>query len=237
MKYKAVIFDLFGTLIEKFSLREGNDVLGRMASVLGAPLDDFRRLYFSTFNERGLGVFRSIEENIEYIGGRLGLHPEDSKIKLAGRIDLEYTARLLKPRQGATEVLSNLKAQGYKTGLISDCSTSIPGMLSSLPFISLIDVPVFSSFVGILKPDPRIYKIALERLAVTAGKCLYIGDGDDQELTGAAQAGMHPVLIRDPYEDSTDVHRVGAEAKDWDGPAISSLREVLDLVKEGGDEV
>ena len=41
---------------------------------------------------------------------------------------------------------------------------------------------------------------------------------------------MHPVLIRNPYEDSTDVHRVNAEAAEWDGPVISSLKEVLALV-------
>jgi putative hydrolase of the HAD superfamily len=61
--------------------------------------------------------------------------------------------------------------------------------------------------------------------------CLYIGDGDEHELTGAAQVGMHPVLIRDPYENRTDVHRVDAEAEKWEGPAISSLRDVLTLLE------
>jgi len=92
-------------------------------------------------------------------------------------------------------------------------------------------VAVLSSSAGVKKPDPRIYQLAVEQLAVEPKDCLYIGDGDSQELTGAAQVGMHPVLIRVPDEDSTDVYRVDAEAEDWDGPVISSLKEVLPLLE------
>ena len=42
---------------------------------------------------------------------------------------------------------------------------------------------------------------------------------------------MHPVLIHALNEDSVDVHRVNAETDKWDGPVISSLREVLTLVE------
>ena len=52
MKYQAVIFDLFGTLIDNFSLREHQSVLAQMASVLSAPPDDFTRLWFETSDHR-----------------------------------------------------------------------------------------------------------------------------------------------------------------------------------------
>ena len=99
-----------------------------------------------------------------------------------------------------------------------------------MPFAPLVDVAVFSCLEGVQKPAPRIYQLAVERLAVRPENCLYIGDGDSQELTGASQVGMYPVLIRNPDEDSTDVHRVDYEAGEWEGPVISSLREVLTLV-------
>lgn len=232
MKYKAVIFDLFGTLVDKFSLREHKGVLRQMASVLPAPPDDFIQLWFDTFNERGLGVFQTIEENVEYICGKLGIHPEDAQIKLAARINLDYAARTIKTCPHAMEVLSYLKSQGCKTGLITNCSASIPKILNDMPLASLIDVAVFSSLIGIQKPDPRIYEIAAQQLTVEPQYCLYIGDGDCQELTGAASVGMHPVLIRNPDEDSTDVHRVDYEADKWDGRVISSLKEVLTLVND-----
>lgn len=232
MKYEAVIFDLFGTLINKLSLRQHTDVLRQMASVVSVPSDDFVRLWFDTFNERGLGVFQNLEANVEYICERLGVHLDDARIKFAAKINIEYTARSIKPRPDAVQVLSYLKSHSYKAGLISNCSTSIPGILKGMSFAPLIDVSVFSSLIGIQKPEPRIYRMAAERLAVEPEKCLYIGDGDEHELTGAAQAGMHPVLIRDSSEDSTDVYRVNAETEQWDGPVISSLTEVLKLLSE-----
>jgi len=71
----------------------------------------------------------------------------------------------------------------------------------------------------------------MEQLAVEPDKCLYVGDGSSQELTGAAQVGMHPVLISIPSLDITDVHRIDTEAEEWDGPTISSLKDILSLVR------
>ncbi len=231
MKYKAVIFDLFGTLVHKFPLQEHKRVLSRMASVVSAPPHDFIRLWFDTFDERGLGIFPSIEANVEYICRKIGVQPENAQIELAAHINLEYAVQTVKPLPDATEVLSYLKSHGYKIGLISNCSSSIPQMVESIPFAPLIDVPVYSCLVGIQKPDPRIYQLAIEQLAVDPKDCLYVGDGDSQELTGASKVGMQPVLLRLPDENSTDVHRVDAERDVWDGPVIASLTEVLVLVK------
>jgi putative hydrolase of the HAD superfamily len=116
---------------------------------------------------------------------------------------------------------------GHKVGLISDCSPEIPHVWRETTLVSLVEAPVFSCVVGLKKPDPCIYHLACERLAVDPRACLYVGDGGSRELTGAAQVGMHPVLIRD--RDERDAFRVDSE--DWDGPTISTLREVLSLVR------
>ena len=57
---------------------------------------------------------------------------------------------------------------------------------------------------------------------------MYIGDGDSNELTGALQVGMYPVMIRVPDE-TVDTYFVHREEK-WEGPVIKSLWEVLDLL-------
>ena len=92
-----------------------------------------------------------------------------------------------------------------------------------------MDATVFSCLAGVRKPDPRIYLLATEQLAVRPEECLYIGDGSSHELTGAASVGMHPVLIRVPYEDTPDAVRINEE--EWDGPRVSSLTEVLTLLE------
>jgi putative hydrolase of the HAD superfamily len=230
MEYRAIIFDLFGTLIEKLSLREHKAILRQMASTISVFPDDFVRLWFDTHDMRGLGVFKSLESNIDFICHELGAHPETEKIKLASEINIRYTASAMKLRPEALELISYLKSRGYKIGLISDCSAEIPKLFHNLPIAPLIDVTVFSSLVGMIKPDPRIYRLTAERLNVQPGECVFIGDGDSNELTGAAKVGMHPILISDPYENKADVYRVDAEAEKWAGPIISSLLEVLAMI-------
>ncbi len=202
-----------------------------MASVLSAPSEGLVRLWYDTFNERCTGVFQSVEANIDHVCQKLGVTIEDSQRSLAARIRLDLTVRSITPVPESIEVLSHLKSHGYKTGLISDCSSEIPAIWESTPFAPLIDVAIFSCKAGIKKPDPRIYRLATEQLAIGPEKCLYIGDGSSQELTGASAVGMHPVLIRDPDEDSTEVHRVNDEAEEWHGSTISSLKDVLTLVE------
>ena len=228
MKYSAVIFDLFGTLIDTSSRAEYERILSEMADVLIAPHEEFTKLWFDTFNLRTTGVLISPEGNIDYVCRQLGVSFTDTQLKQASRIRFNFTVDSLKPRPDALETLGFLRANGYKVGLISDCSTEVPTAWKDTPLAAMIDVPVFSCVAGIKKPDPRIYRMALERLGVEAKKCLYIGDGSSHELSDAQNVGMQPVLIRVPHEMSEDAYRIDEE--EWHGPAISSLSEVLDLL-------
>ena len=73
--------------------------------------------------------------------------------------------------------------------------------------------------------------MVVARLMVEPSKCLYVGDGGDNELAAADEIGMVPVLIRASHEDGADALRPNDEIKDFAGPKISSLKEVLNLVK------
>jgi putative hydrolase of the HAD superfamily len=229
MKYQAVFFDLFGTLVRNFSSREYQEVLNKMAIILDLSPVEFKKLWWETATERNTGSLNSIQASILYIGQKLGASPETSQIEKAIRVRLDFIKWMLTPRPYAVEVLSSLKSENYKIGLISDCSNDIPLVWDETPLALLFDEVIFSCSVGLKKPDPRIYELAVKRLDVNPGKCLFIGDGGSRELTGAARAGMHPVLIQ-PYGE-TELPQANSEAKDWRGPAISSLKEVLELVK------
>ena len=132
------------------------------------------------------------------------------------------------PRPEATDVLRNLKFRGLKIGLITDCSAEAPAEWPNTVLAPWFDVTIFSCLVGMKKPDPRIYKLALEKLGTLAGESIYIGDGSSQELSGAAAVGMTAVLLRAPGEHHPDVYRVDLE--DWSGQVVSSLKEVCFLV-------
>ena len=229
-KYKAVIFDLFGTLVDIYYQPDYYSVLREMMSILKTPHDDFVKLWRSTADQRVTGLFRTLEENLEYICRELNVPVNSSQIKLAKWVRFDYVALALTPREGAVEVLSHLKSDGYKIGLVSNCSAEPPVIWQNTLFAPFFDVTVFSSTAGIQKPDPRIYLMAAEQLKVKPESCLYIGDGDSHELTGATSVGMHPVLIRAAHEDSAIALRSNPEIESWRGPVITSLKEVLTLL-------
>lgn len=229
MKYEAVIFDLFGTLVANLHYGEYQGVLKQMASALTVSFDAFQQLWSETARERSLGVFQTSEDNIQYICKNLKVATDDTKLELVTKIKNNYVSNVMRPEQDTIDTLSYLRSKGMKIGLISNCSPETPLIWIETPLAPLVDVALFSSSVGIRKPDPRIYRQATEQLAVKPESCMYVGDGDSQELSGAARVGMHPVLIRLSGEDGTQPHL--ATREDWAQPVISSLTEILTLIE------
>jgi putative hydrolase of the HAD superfamily len=228
MTYKAVIFDLFGTLVDNFTVPEYQKVLEDMAAILGAPKEAFAKLWKDSFYLRTNGTHRTHVESIRFICGETGVKVTEEQVKEAAALRLDYTVRTLQPRKEAIPTIKKIKAMGYKVGLLSDCSPETPAAWPLTPFNGLFHVTIFSCEVGTKKPDPRIYQMACDGLGVKPQDCLYVGDGSSYELTGAKKVGLHPVMIRDPKENA-DTHFVDRE-DDWAGPQIAYLNEVLGLL-------
>ncbi len=231
MKYQAIIFDLFGTLVRNFSTKEYQEVLAQMAEAVSVPPSDFIQHWYGAARERntGTGGLQSIQDSVRHIGKVLGHNLTDAQIDSAIKARLDYIEWMLTPRPEAPEVIAYLKSKSYKIGLLSDSSIEIPLVWQKTPLACLFDVAVFSCLVGLKKPDPKIYELASERLGVPADKCLFIGDGGSRELSGAAKAGMHPVMI-EAYG-KAELPQSNSEAGEWTGLVISSLREVKGLIE------
>jgi putative hydrolase of the HAD superfamily len=231
LKYKAIIFDLFGTLIPSFSEREYRETVMRIAEDIPAPPEAFWKLWSATFNQSILGVFPSYEAKITHICHELGIVTNDQKIQAVAARMSAYAATSMVPRPEAREVLAYLKSRGLKIGLITDCASDAPTTWNKTSLAQFFDVTVFSCLVGMQKPNPGIYHLAIKQLGVEARDCLYIGDGGSQELTGASSVGMQAVQLRSPAEDLADAYVVDKE--DWQGKRIRSLKEVIILTDSG----
>jgi len=229
MKYKAVIFDLFGTLVDTSSRSAYASVLRKMAAVLKVPHDEFVQLWFDTFPHRTTGKLSSPEANIQFICDELKMQCNAVQVKEAIGIRLQFVVQSLEPRKDSVAVLREIKRRGMKIGLISDCSWEVPALWGNIALAGLVDVPLFSCSIGMKKPDPRIYKQSTDMLGVHPKDCIYVGDGSSNELNGAKKAGMFPVMIRVPYEKTPDAYRT--EEEEWHGPVISSLTEVLGFLE------
>ena len=227
MKFSAVIFDLFGTLVDGFS-SWADPMHSELVAALGVPHEPFTRLWRQTTEMRIIGTFQTVEASIEYVCGAIGAQIAAEQLSEAVAIRLRHTKRALNTRPHGVTTLHNLKNQGYKIGLLSNCSVEIPIIWQETAFANLVESPVFSCQARLKKPDPRIYHLAYERLGVRPEECLYVADGENHELKAAAMVGMHPVLIRTSSQETRG--EVLREAREWQGDAIYTLPEVLKLV-------
>ncbi|MGD0712535.1 MAG: HAD family hydrolase, partial [Bacteroidales bacterium] len=119
-RFQAVIFDLFGTVVENFSVSEYQEVLSAMAAVLGASAGDFMQAWMSTFAERTTRGSKRTEEDIELMCRQLGVQVGDQEVATVAQMRRDFTRRQMVPRTGALETLTELRAKGLKLGLISD---------------------------------------------------------------------------------------------------------------------
>ncbi len=228
MKYSAVIFDLFGTLIENLRREKFEEMLSEMASVLSVPSQDFIRSWNDTWKERSTGYFSTLESDILAICRSLNARPEEALLLKAAEIGRGFARTLLmRPRETGLLTLSKLKEAGYRIGLISNCAANVPSVWPGTPLAPLIDVPVFSCSVGLMKPDPRIFLLVCQRLMLTPRRCVYVADGNEGELTGASKVGMRSVLFCGPDEDPYDE---GQDRREWLGPTVFSLEEIPKLL-------
>jgi putative hydrolase of the HAD superfamily len=97
----------------------------------------------------------------------------------------------------------------------------VPPLWHNSSLAGLIDVQVFSCEEGLMKPDRRIFDLAIRRLGIEPNQCFYVGDGADDELEGARAIGMDAILLR-PGDTNPPHH--------WTGPELASLSEVLTLL-------
>ena len=228
MGLTAIIFDLFGTLVDDFGSSGAAAHIEEMAATLGVPCEPFNSVWRQTTEMRIIGAFDTVEANLEYVCKIINARPRAEQISQAVEIRMAYIKQMLRPKPDAVETLNRLKDDGYKTGLLSNCSIEIPLLWPQTPFAQIIDVPTFSSIAQLKKPDLCIYYLACERLGIAPDSCLYIADGENHELATAAKVGLHPVLIRTTSQRTGKLHQ---EAREWQGVTVTGLLEVVQLVK------
>jgi len=227
VKYKAVIFDLGGTLVTQPSHVEFTDSARKIASAVSAPLEDFVEMWFARFGGFTTGGYQDYQEYIRYVCGQIGHKTEDTLVNYAATIPFEITRRTATvPREGAIELLTHLKSDGCKIGLISDCAVDIPIVWLETLFVPFFDSTIFSCSVGMVKADPAIFSLALDELGLAPGDCLYIADGMRDELANAVKVGLDAVRLHIDAEIDENPMR-----EDWEGPVITSLMEVRELVE------
>ncbi len=99
------------------------------------------------------------------------------------------------PEPRAEAALRLARAHGLRVGVVSNSNGSIAAILASLGFAPHLDFVLDSFEVGVEKPDPRIFALALERAGVPPGEAVHVGDLYSVDVRGARAAGLDAVLL------------------------------------------
>jgi putative hydrolase of the HAD superfamily len=154
--------------------------------------------------------------------------PDDLREEVHAHLDSEFADAALWVRElpGSRAGLRALAETGIRLGIISNADGLIGQRLAVAEILQVgpgIGVPVEcvidSGAVGVMKPDPRIFHLALDAMAITPADAWYVGDMPGIDVIGARAAGLHPVLM-DPYEFHLDA--------DFD--RVASLTELATLL-------
>lgn len=215
---RPVIFDLFHTLIRGAD-EERDRVVGEMAVMVGVEPAALVAAYHATWRDRL--VRWDVEETVRILAGRLGGTPSDEAVALAGAHRRALARRVLASVSPATlDLLDALRAAGHPLGLVSNATSETAEAWPESALARRLDAAVFSCEIGLAKPDPAIYLAAADRLGVDPTECVFVGDGADGELAGAAAVGM--TVLRTTEHNDTD--------PSWDGRALATLADLPALL-------
>ena len=141
-----------------------------------------------------------------------------------GYVDEEIVTEIfntmwLKDRALFDDVIDTFKAikeKGLKIGIISDTGLSLKATLVALGLDDYIDCYTCSKEVGVMKPEPKIYLTALDKLGLKAEECIYVDDYDE-EVLGAQNLGFKAFRINRSEENKQDFD-------------IKSLKEIIKII-------
>jgi len=145
---------------------------------------------------------------------------DDFREEVHRHLDSEFAdaALWLRELPGAKEGIRALKETGVRLGIISNADGLIGQRLADLEILQVgpgigvdVECVIDSGAVGVMKPDQRIFHLALDAMDLAPEDAWYVGDMPGIDVVGARKAGMRPVLM-DPFELhlDADYDRVGS---------------------------
>jgi putative hydrolase of the HAD superfamily len=184
----AVLFDLFETLITESPVRP------RRASSLGESLglerDAFRAEWKNRRPRVMLGRLSFAEALADICRTLTGTVDVGAVQRLCDQRALEKAAAFAHSSDEVAALVTDLADHHVALGVISNCFEEDVRAWSAWPLARKFRCAMFSFAAGVAKPEAEIYRRAVRELGVQPSTTLFVGDGGDDELVGAEQAGL-----------------------------------------------
>jgi putative hydrolase of the HAD superfamily len=201
---RAILLDAHGTLLE-----------------LEPPAPALRRLMAERFGLEisPVAAQRAIAQEVSYYRSHLQEgHDDPSVDELRGRCSHvlrqalaaehvldhigadEFTQTLLaalqfRPYPEVREVLARLRQRGLRLVVASNWDASLPHTLRALDLLEQVDGVVTSAQCQAPKPEPGVFRRALELAGASPDEALHVGDSWEEDVLGAQRIGIRSILI------------------------------------------
>ena len=199
MKYKAILFDLDGTLL---------DTLEDMADALNRTMDAFALPHRSLPEVRSF-VGNGAKRLVELAAGAEGDRLEEILAVYKEDYDRNYLIKTA-PYPGIMTLLDRLHAEGCLVGIVSNKPDSTVQSLSDALFEGKADISVGEKAGIRRKPAPDTVLAAMEALGVTRAETVYVGDSEVDVMTARA-AGVPCISVTWGFRDRDVLEAAGAE--------------------------
>jgi putative hydrolase of the HAD superfamily len=197
----AVILD-YGQVLAHSATPEG---FGRMAKILNSSFETFYALWQNTRDPYDRGDFTP-EEYWLKLAAQANSSIDRSQIEILRNVEIEIWSHL---DQGMLDWVSQLRAKGIKTGLLSNMPRDLVAYLrANCEWMENFVFKTFSSEVRMIKPDPAIYEHTLHGLGVSASESLFV---DDREINiqAARALGIHAIQFSSIAQLKDDLEAMG----------------------------
>ena len=234
---EAVLLDVGGV----FHL-PGHDEIAAVYRDLGHEVDRSDLNYAHYVGATHFHSDLDLDNDDVYIWGRyLNAHaetlgvPDDVRPGLMRDLGRAFVAMSAWSHQikGSVDGARELKATGVRLGIVSNADGTVAAVLAESETAHVgpgngveVEVIIDSGVVGVSKPDPKIFEIALDAMGLDAASTWYVGDMPYFDVNGARAAGLFPILM-DPF----DLH------PDVDVTRVKSLFDVADLARAARSEL
>jgi putative hydrolase of the HAD superfamily len=188
----AVLFDLYDTLVHASPRRS---FYHAVPVALGVSQERWLACYRALGHAAMLGDVPDMTTRVGLACRHAGQPRDPVTVAAVVRDRLPLLYGDIEPDYQALAVLDELRAAGVRLAIVSNAASHSERLLDSFGFRDRVSATAMSWSVGVLKPDPLIYRTALDALGVAPGEAAYVGDGGDSELRGARRLGLRTVLV------------------------------------------
>ena len=193
---RAVIFDFGGVL----GLPQDPARVAAMASLCGLSIEKFKSVYGRDRLELDRGTLTAEE----YWARILEAGGVDADLGLIARVEREDSLGWTGVNRVVVDWAADLRAAGYRTAILSNMPTSKLAFMRSAGSFGWIDdfrPAIFSCDYFLVKPEPEIYRLCLDRLDMDPARCLFLDDLP-RNVEAARALGIHALHFRSPAADA-----------------------------------